>query len=326
MLKNYILLALFAGLANQQISYAFTEKINLHGDSIVEVGKHPFGKKVLKNVKLVNDTPKLINIRAIKNSCGCIKILKAPASIKPFESDELEFEIDILGNSGPFSTTLLIFLDDQHNSVRRIKVTGTFEVHKENLFASPDIVNLGDVQQGEIIKRTIIIYRNGWVPVGPLKVLTPDNSVRLISQEKSSSRIRLHFGITVPFNDRVFHKEILVQSNKKDDFIRIPLWANVLPSIRLTPNKVLVVPEKEKYVFLINSRRDIVPKLCSYEFQSNTLCMLSLKENLENKNQLVVELERHKDYTGFASGRLLLQYEGESEPIEAVFVSPTLSL
>jgi hypothetical protein len=48
---------------------------------------------------------------------------------------------------------------------------------------------------------------------------------------------------------------------------------------------------------------------------------------MENKEStLVIQIERDQSYKGFAKGKLLLHYEGKSEPLDVVFVSPPLSL
>jgi len=106
------------------------------------------------------------------------------------------------------------------------------------------------------------------------------------------------------------------------DFVRIPVRGIVSSPIEVFPRFVLIEPNKAEYNIFITLYNKAELKLISYKFESNGLDLLSCGLDAEKAGKLVVGIKRQYLHKGFVTGKLLLKYDKELEPVEIKFVSP----
>jgi len=98
----------------------------------------------------------------------------------------------------------------------------------------------------------------------------------------------------------------------------------VPPAIQVWPTIVLVTNDKYEYKLSLAKSDGTKPVLLNYEFESGSLELSSLKNLIDDQNQLVLSINRKQSHSRFASGTLLLQLKGHDEVIKVTFVSPPL--
>lgn len=99
----------------------------------------------------------------------------------------------------------------------------------------------------------------------------------------------------------------------------------VSSQIEVSPLTVLVTPDKYEYKISIKGYSDTKPVLLSYKFEGDGLELSALNNLIDNENRLLVNVNRLRSHTGFASGILFLYFEGENKPVEIRFVSAPLA-
>ncbi|MBN2271318.1 MAG: hypothetical protein JXN61_11930 [Sedimentisphaerales bacterium] len=97
------------------------------------------------------------------------------------------------------------------------------------------------------------------------------------------------------------------------------------PTIEVSPPIVFVTADKDEYTLSAARPDGKKPRLLAQTFESDTLEFISLKDLLQDKSQLIVTIKRLQSCATFASGTLLLEFEGENAPVTVTFVSPPLS-
>lgn len=120
-------------------------------------------------------------------------------------------------------------------------------------------------------------------------------------------------------------EELLASASKAKELLQAHAGVvEALPSIEVSPAIVLVIANRYEYSLSVIRPDGTKPQLLSYGFESDTLEFLSLKDLIQDKSQLIINIKRLQSHTGFASGTLLLQFEKEKEPVKVTFVSAPL--
>lgn len=297
--------------------------------SIIDMGTCIVSEKIAVETDIVNQGSEPIDIKKVMTSCSCVSVSPTLFVIYPGKSVKLKMLISGPYREQQFLTRALILTNDPHNPIYEIKIIGNFVASDHQLVAYPHGCIVGTLAPGSKTSRVVRIMRNGNVPVGEVKISASKDWIDVNAQEDNKESLRLYITVHLPKNINKINKideGVLVRGSDKKDFVRIPVRGTVAPRIELSPKMVLVIPEKNEYRLSIDTYDARIPKLLSHRFQSDTLQMLSCNVYKRKGDHLVVKVERKQSHKGFASGTLLLQYEGVSEPVEVVFVSPPLTL
>lgn len=296
------------------------EEVESH---IVSLGTHLVGETITIATEVKHEEPKEFIVKKIKTSCGCTKADVESWTIKPSHNIKLKITVDSLGREGDFSQSIILITNSPTKPVYKIKVKGKFVASDHNLIASPSAVYFGKYAPDSKVGQVIKITRNGRLPVGPVSVTSTSNwcKVNIIQERKTETKIYLDVEVCMPKTSKKIHEEIFIQGSDPNDFLRIPLNLDMALPIKITPNKVFVVPDEENYRFLVDTPDSRLPKLLDYSFQSDGLEMSSCKTCPQEPNCLLTVIKRKKSYKGLARGKLQLKYENISELLEIMFFS-----
>jgi len=120
-------------------------------------------------------------------------------------------------------------------------------------------------------------------------------------------------------------EDLLASASKAKQLLQAqPGVVETPPTIEVSPAIVFVTANKYEYTLSVVRPDGERSRLVAHTFESDTLEFLSLKDFLQDKNQLIINIKRLQSHTSFASGTLLLEFEEENAPVTVMFVSPPL--
>jgi hypothetical protein len=94
------------------------------------------------------------------------------------------------------------------------------------------------------------------------------------------------------------------------------------PAVEVSPQMVFVGADKSEYKLTVKSVDGREAELVNYSFASDRMSVLSLKNQIAQQGQLIVNIKRQAGHSGFEKGLLTLQFtQGK---VEVTFVSPPL--
>jgi hypothetical protein len=310
-----------------------TGKVAVGGQPIIKLepehinlGTHVTGKELIVTARIANNGSKAVTIQKIKTSCGCSKAEPEAWEIRPKSSVKLDITVDSIYREGDFSEVVWVFVDDTHNPIHKISITGKFFAPDHRLMAYLTVIDLGTARIDETISQVVQIARSGEVPLGPIQVSSSAKwfNVEIDHGRKTKGRLCLNVTAHIPKGMNEISEEILVQGSDANDFVRIPIRGTVAPTIEVFPNMVLVTLDKEEYNLSLQKYCSQNVVLENHIFEGIGLVLLSCTQDTHNDEHLSIRIKRNQSYTGFASGTLLLQCAGESNPVKVEFVSAPL--
>jgi len=92
--------------------------------------------------------------------------------------------------------------------------------------------------------------------------------------------------------------------------------------IDVFPKYVYVKPDKNQYSLTIKKNGNTKPQLLDYSFESDKMKLISVDNQISEKGQLIVNIQRKQEDKGFEKGVLTLRFADEK--IDVIFVSPPL--
>lgn len=93
-------------------------------ETVFDFGRIKQGEKVSKIFTVSNSGTKILLIRAVKNTCGCIKSSANKMEINPGESVSIKVDYDSFAKEGKETKTVFIYLSDPSMSEVKIEVRG----------------------------------------------------------------------------------------------------------------------------------------------------------------------------------------------------------
>jgi hypothetical protein len=318
-LISILIMLCVTGVASSEPSLRFSP-------SEIDIGTRMTGEKVIVHTLVVNKGSKVVHIKAIKSSCGCIVPKSAVSSLQPGQSLKLEIEVEGLGIEGSLRKNVWIFTNKPDKHVYPVKIRGEFKSATHQLFSSSRFINLGTVVQGETIRRSIGVYRTGLVPVGVLRFSPPAKWLQTTTVGGRDAKVvNLQMTLRIPKGIQSIKEEIVLHGAEPNDFLRIPVKGRVIPRIRVSPTAVMIEEKKLSYrlrVFLENNEE--APKLIRHVFDGDGLALEGVESVLRQRSQpwVVARIRSESGEGDFAKGRLLLYFEDQNQPAEVLFVKP----
>lgn len=290
--------------------------------SVIDIGKQIVGQIVETESVIYNTGTKSISIKKFVYSCNCLDIQPSSEVIAPGKSIKLSVKIDGPAHEGEFKKSFWVLTNEQSNPIYKISIVGDFIALDHQLLAYPEIVECGSVVSGSKVSQAIQIRRNGGVPIGQINISSPKSWIEVKHESEDERNLRLYVTVTAPNSIFDINESIFVRGSDKDDFVRIPVKGIVSSRVEVSPQFVLVEPDKIEYVILIKQYNGTKSKYIDHEFEGDGLNLLSCDIESGKIEQLVVKIKRQHLHKGFASGKLSLKFNGEPQPIDIVFVSP----
>jgi len=134
------------------------------------------------------------------------------------------------------------------------------------------------------------------------------------------SLVKTDVSVTAPASEQ----DLISSASKAKELLRAYTERTASPAVEVLPTVVLVTLEQSEYKLSVTKSDGTKPVLLNYKFESDALKLSSLKNLIQTQDQLVANVSRLKSCAGFAIGTLLLEYEGEKDPVKVTFVSAPL--
>jgi hypothetical protein len=181
-----------------------------------------------------------LNIRTPETSCGCTVASVKPDTLRPGESGEITFKLDLTNARGAVGKTITVPSNDPQQSSVTLMITGSVAA----VYGfSPPMVFFGDTMPGETNQQTIAVKRLDDKPLKISKAEFSKNYLRatIVPETNSPSRAaRLLIeakatGEVEEFSDIL---SVFMEGSDKPAFL-IPVAGRLMSAIQLVPETVV---------------------------------------------------------------------------------------
>lgn len=284
----------------------------------VELGNHVLGKKVATSLEIHNDADRSVRIKEVKTSCGCTTATASVWEVAAGGSLRLDVTVDSLGREGPFKSQVLVLTSGVQPVWARIELVASFTAPDHNLIADSIGINLGRLRQGEQFVQVIGIMRNGKVKVGELRLVpsTPWISAQLLPERTKNNVVYVQMKGTAPRRSSKVSEEIRIEGvGGTDDFTRVPIVGEILPSVIVSPSELLLQPGSHRYVIKLDGG-PTAGKLTDCKIDGKNVRLVERGQTADKQGRMELSVELTPLVGGFVQSRLLLTFDGLSEPVE----------
>lgn len=244
--RMFFLSAVQAGFASQTLAAPVAK---------VTVSSHHFGTvregdRVKHTFQVSNQGDEPLIIARIVPGCGCTAVTNKLSAIAPGESTPIEVSFASEGFSGPFSTTISIYVNDPQRAYLDLKLQGEVRPY---LSVLPERVLFADVIQlrGSEIQEVVIRKSPG-------KAVTARSLSRAVGVDvKSDTREELRLAVRIAPNAPLgeLRERISVRESGNRKSFSIPVFAVVKPLLEASRSTIVLssggsLVNSEGYVIL----------------------------------------------------------------------------
>lgn len=288
--------------------------------STIDFGNHLIGEQIYVETEVFNKGFEPIEVKKVIRSCACASVLPASFVISPGKSVKLKIEIDTPLREQRFSNSIWL-PTNENNKPYEIIIKGNIVAADHQLVTNLSDFFLGTMDPNSSTTRVISISRNGDVDIGKVKISSSKDWITVKSQRYNKKTLRLYVTVAAPKNIHVINEEILIKGSNKKDLLRVPVRGTVSSLVKVSPEFIMVEPNKSKYILKVVQYDHIKRELTSHKFIGKGLdldfCVLDA-----GGSELVVGIKKQSSFGHLAKGKLILQFEKASEPININFISP----
>ncbi len=132
-MKNFILLVALAGTLQA------TPMIEVVGKASVDLKTYPANETKTATFTIKNSGDEVLEIKALRKSCGCFRIACDKKKLKPDESAEVKVDVLAYGIYKSFGKNVFVYTNDPKQRVTKLLVSGNAEplaevIPKDKLF------------------------------------------------------------------------------------------------------------------------------------------------------------------------------------------------
>lgn len=295
----------------------------------LDLGTHSLGEKVKSQAAIRNDTGQVVTILQLRSSCGCTKAEPAEWTIRPGQTVPIEIVVDSLGREGDFTGAVLVSTDSPVGSVHKIRLRGKFVASDHNLVVRPQRIRFGALTRHATSGQVLTISRRGRVPVGDIQVVPGETwiTAEIDRARSTEDTIYVTVAVHVP-TDTIgrFKTELTIhRAGHPDDFVRVPISANAMPPIVVSPQMIMVQEDHQEHILHVRSDDGAALALETHAFSGDGLMLTFCSPSAKRPGHIVLKFRRMPGREGFVSGMLTLRFQGERAFMEVKVVSPPLA-
>lgn len=165
------------------------------------------GSEIATTFTFSNTGNAFLEIKKLDADCGCVATNTSANRIPPGGSGSIRVEVD--RESGYFLENVHVYTNDPAQPIARLKVRGKILPS----LAYPNKINLGQLERGQRVSKTITITNNTETAVEIIEYTVSDKSITVAMPEKRiSAGSRVVLDVVLPVNAVGFYDEALVLS------------------------------------------------------------------------------------------------------------------
>lgn len=163
--------------------YASPELCIIGSDS-VDFGKYSANQTKTATFTIKNSGDELLQIKAIRKTCGCFKPSSDKKELKPNESATIKVDVEAYGIYKSYSKFVFVHTNDSENPIQKLRISGNAEPLVEIL--PQNKVFIGNATADQELAREFVIKPFGKKPLKlkePVVNSTHDLKISLIEEK-----------------------------------------------------------------------------------------------------------------------------------------------